>query len=74
MTADDLLRGYARLNRHAYSLSAMMKRFLGMSPRKRTLLGCQSYVGANLASRHRYFKGLENPQPFAETVNAIGKQ
>ena len=71
MTADDLLRGYARLNRHAYSLSAMMKRFLGMSPWKRTLLGCQSYVGANLASRHRYFKGLENPQPFAGTVNAM---
>ena len=74
MTADELLRGYARLNRQAYSLSAMMKRFLGMSPRKRTLLGCQSYVGANLASRKRYFKGLENPQPFAGTFNAIGKQ
>jgi radical SAM superfamily enzyme YgiQ (UPF0313 family) len=73
MTADELLRGYARLNRHAYSLSAMLQRFLGMSPWKRTLLGCQSYLGANLASRDRYFKGLENPQPFAGTGNAIGK-
>jgi radical SAM superfamily enzyme YgiQ (UPF0313 family) len=74
MTADELISGYARLNREAYSLSAMMKRFLGMSPRKRTLLGCQSYVGANLATRKRYFKGLENPQPFAGTFNSIGKQ
>lgn len=74
MTADELISGYARLNRQAYSLSAMMKRFLGMSPRKRTLLGCQSYVGANLATRKRYFKGLENPQPFAGTFNSIGKQ
>ena len=74
MTADELIRGYARLNKQAYSLSAMMKRFLGMSPRKRTLLGCQSYVGANLASRKRYFKGLENPQPLAGTFNSIGRQ
>jgi len=74
MTADELISGYARLNRQTYSLSAMMKRFLGMSPRKRTLLGCQSYVGFNLATRKRYFKGLENPQPFAGTFNSTGKQ
>jgi radical SAM superfamily enzyme YgiQ (UPF0313 family) len=74
MTADELISGYARLNRQAYSLSAMMKRFLGMSPRKRTLLGCQSYVGVNLATRKRYFKGLENPQPFAGTFNSVGNQ
>jgi radical SAM superfamily enzyme YgiQ (UPF0313 family) len=74
MTAEELISGYARLNRQAYSLSAMMKRFLGMSPRKRTLLGCQSYVGVNLATRKRYFKGLENPQPFAGTFSSIGKQ
>jgi radical SAM superfamily enzyme YgiQ (UPF0313 family) len=74
MTPDELISGYARLNRQAYSLSAMMKRFLGMNPRKRTLLGCQSYVGANLATRKRYFKGLENPQPFVGTFNSRGKQ
>ena len=74
MTADELISGYARLNRQAYSWGAMMKRFLGMSPRKRTLLGCQSYVGFNLATRKRYFKGLENPQPFAGTFNSTGKQ
>ena len=74
MTADELISGYARLNRQAYSLSAMMKRFLGMSPWKRTLLGCQSYLGVNLATRKRYFKGLENLQPFAEAFNSMGKQ
>jgi radical SAM superfamily enzyme YgiQ (UPF0313 family) len=64
MTADELIRGYARLNRQAYSLGAMMKRFLGMSPWKRTLLGCQAYAGVNLSTRKRYFKDLKNPQPF----------
>jgi radical SAM superfamily enzyme YgiQ (UPF0313 family) len=64
MTADELISGYARLNRQTYSLGAMMKRFLGMSPWKRTLLGCQAYAGVNLATRKRYFRGLRNPQPF----------
>jgi len=65
MTSDELIRGYARLNRQAYSWGAMMKRFLGMSPWKRTLLGCQAYAGVNLSTRKRYFNGLRNPQPFA---------
>jgi len=65
MSADQLVSGYAHFNRQVYSPGAMIKRFLGMSPWKRTLLGCQAYVGANLATRKRYFKGLENPQPFA---------
>ena len=64
MTADELVDGYARLNRQAYSWRAMMTRFLGMTPWKRTLLGCQAYAGVNLATRQRYFKGLRNPQPF----------
>jgi len=66
MAADELTSGYARLNRETYSLGAMMKRFLGMSPWKRTLLGCQAYVGVNLATRKRYFRGLRNPQPFLQ--------
>ncbi|HLO26067.1 MAG TPA: radical SAM protein [Geobacteraceae bacterium] len=66
MTADELTSGYARLNRKVYSLGAMMKRFLGMSPWKRTLLGCQAYTGVNLATRQRYFRGLGNPQPFLQ--------
>jgi len=71
MTADELIRGYAHLNRQAYSFGAMMKRFLGMSPWKRTLLGCQAYVGVNLSTRNRYLKGLRNPQPFAGASNSI---
>ena len=74
MTADELMSGFARLNRQAYSFGAMMKRFLGMSPWKRTLLGCQVYAGVNLSTRKRYFKGLSNPQPFAGAFSSTGKQ
>jgi radical SAM superfamily enzyme YgiQ (UPF0313 family) len=72
MTADELISGYDRLNRQAYSFGAMMKRFLGMTPWKRTLLGCQVYAWTNLSTRKRYFKG--NPQPFAGASNSIRKQ
>jgi len=74
MTADELINGFARLNRHVYSFGAMTRRFFGMSPWKRTLLGCQCYAGVNLSTRKRYFKGLRNPQPFAEDSNSIGKR
>ena len=72
MTADELISGFARLNRQVYSFGAMTKRFLGMTPWKRTLLGCQAYAGVNLATRKRYFKGLSNPQPFAGASNGMG--
>jgi len=72
MTADELISGYDRLNRQAYSFGAMMKRFLGMSPWKRTLLGCAVYAWTNLSTRKRYFKG--NPQPFAGAFSSTGKQ
>jgi radical SAM superfamily enzyme YgiQ (UPF0313 family) len=65
MTADELISGVARLTRHTYSFGGMIKRFLGVSPWKRTLLGCQLYAGINLSTRKRYFRGLRNPQPFA---------
>ncbi len=74
MTPDELINGYARLNRQAYSLDAMMKRFLGMSPWKRTLRGCLVYAGVNLSTRKRYFEGLRNPQPLAGASSSIGKQ
>ena len=74
MTADELMSGFARLNRQTYSFGAMIKRSLGMSPWKRTFLGCQVYAGVNLSTRKRYFKGLRNPQPFAGASNSIGKQ
>jgi radical SAM superfamily enzyme YgiQ (UPF0313 family) len=72
MTADELISGFARLNREAYSLGAMIKRFFGMNPWKRTLLGCQVYAGVNLATRKRYFKSLSNLQPFAGASNGMG--
>jgi radical SAM superfamily enzyme YgiQ (UPF0313 family) len=74
MTADELINGFARLNREAYSFGAITKRFFGMSPWKRTLFGCQVYAGLNLSTRNRYFKGLRNPQPFAGASNSIGKK
>jgi radical SAM superfamily enzyme YgiQ (UPF0313 family) len=71
MTADELISGFSRLNRQTYSFGAMIKRFFGMSPWKRTLLGCQVYAGVNLSTRKRYFKGLKNPQPFAGASSLI---
>jgi radical SAM superfamily enzyme YgiQ (UPF0313 family) len=65
MTADELINGFARLNRQAYTFGAMAKRFFGMSPWKRTLFGCMVYAGINLSTRKRYLKSLKNPQPFA---------
>jgi radical SAM superfamily enzyme YgiQ (UPF0313 family) len=73
MTADELINGFVRLNRETYSLGAMTKRFFGMSPWKRTLLGCLLYAGLNLSTRNRYFKGLRNPQPFAGASTSIRK-
>jgi len=74
MTAEELINGFVRLNRQAYSAGAIMKRFLGMTPWKRTLLGCMTYTGVNLSTRKRYFNGLKNPQPFAVVSNPTGKQ
>lgn len=67
MTIDELINGFARLNRQTYSFGAIAQRFFGMTPWKRTLFGCQVYAGLNLSTRNRYFKGLRNPQPFAGT-------
>jgi radical SAM superfamily enzyme YgiQ (UPF0313 family) len=72
MTVEELISGYAGLNRQAYSTGAIMKRFLGMTPWKRTLLGCMTYTGVNLSTRKRYFKGLSNPQPFAAPSKPSG--
>jgi radical SAM superfamily enzyme YgiQ (UPF0313 family) len=66
MTADELINGFARLNRQAYTFGAMAKRFFGMSPWKRTLFGCMVYAGINLSTRKRYLKGLMNQQPFIQ--------
>lgn len=59
MTPDELLDGFASLNREIYSLPAIMKRFFSVSPWKRTALGCRVYTGYNLATRKRYFTSLK---------------
>ena len=74
MTADELVNGFGRLNRQIYSVGAITKRFFGMSPWKRTLFGCQVYAGLNLSTRKRYFKALNNPQPFAGAPCSTGKR
>jgi len=74
MTADELMEGFAHLNREVYSIGAVVKRFFGMSPVKRTAIGCSVYLGLNLATRKRYFKSLENPQPFRETPDSLNDQ
>jgi len=71
MTVDELLEGFARLNRQVYSLGGVIKRFFGMSPRTRTALGCSVYFGFNLATRKRYIKSLGIRQPF---VGASGQE
>lgn len=73
MTADELLSGYARLNRQTYSFGSMAKRFFGMSPWKRTLRGCLMYAVINISTRNRYFKGLKKPQPFVGAANVRGE-
>jgi len=67
MSVDELIDGFARLNRDAYSYGAIAKRFFGMTPWKRGLFGCKVYTGLNLSTRSRYFKSLGNAQPFAGT-------
>jgi len=74
MTPDELMEGFARLNRELYSIGAVAKRFFGMSPLKRTAMGFSVYLGLNLATRKRYFKSLRNPQPFRETPGSLNDQ
>jgi len=73
MTAEELLSGYARFNRQTYAFGAMIKRFFGMSPWKRTLSGCLFYAGINISTRKRYLKGLKNLQPFVGAANVRGE-
>jgi radical SAM superfamily enzyme YgiQ (UPF0313 family) len=73
MTPEALINGFACLNRETYSLGAVMRRFFGMSPWKRTLVGSQVYAGFNLATRKRYLTGLGTPQPFVEFPVPVNK-
>ena len=64
MTAQDLIEGFIRLNRQTYSYGSIIKRFFGINPWNRNLFGGLIYAGLNLATRKRYLKGLNIPQPF----------
>jgi radical SAM superfamily enzyme YgiQ (UPF0313 family) len=74
MTVDALLEGFARLNREVYSLGALIKRFFGMSPWKRTAIGCAVYFGFNSATRKRYLQSLSIPQPFRSPSHSVRRQ
>ena len=50
MTVDHFLDGFARLNRQVYTAGAILRRFLGMTPWRRTALGCSIFLGFNLTS------------------------
>jgi len=71
MTSEDLIEGFIRLNRQTYSLGSIIKRFFGMTPWKRKTIGCLAYTGLNLATRKRYLRGLNIPQPFIGTPDLI---
>lgn len=64
MSGSELVEGVYRLGKETYSWGAIAKRFFGMSPRKRTALGCLAYGGFSLATRRRYLKVLNVEQPF----------
>ncbi len=74
MTSEELVEGFIRLNRQTYSMGSIIKRFFGINPWKRDPFGCLVYAGSNLATRKRYFKGLDIPQPFAGTPDSIERQ
>jgi radical SAM superfamily enzyme YgiQ (UPF0313 family) len=74
MTSEELIEGFNRLNRQTYSYGSIIKRFLGINPWKRNPFGCLVYVGSNLATRKRYLKGLNIPQPFLKRPDLQEKE
>jgi radical SAM superfamily enzyme YgiQ (UPF0313 family) len=74
MTCEELVEGFIRLNRQTYSMGSIIRRFFGINPWKRDPFGCLVYAGSNLATRKRYLKGLDIPQPFARTSDSIAMQ
>jgi len=64
MTEDELLDGLARLNRVVYSLPGMARRLFGIPPWRRSAAGMGVCLAVNVATRRRYWKGFDVPQPF----------
>ena len=67
MSPESLIEGFDRLTREVYSAGAIIKRFFGMTPWKRSAIGCRAYAGFNLGTRKRYLESLGIPQPFVQT-------
>jgi radical SAM superfamily enzyme YgiQ (UPF0313 family) len=74
MTPDELLDGFARLNKQMYSFRAIVRRFFGMAPWKRRAIGCRVIAGVNLALRKDYSRRLSVPRSFAQSPDPIEKQ
>jgi radical SAM superfamily enzyme YgiQ (UPF0313 family) len=70
MTPDQLVDGFVRLNRQIYSVGAIFKRFFAMNPKRRGAFGCSVYAGLNLATRRRYLRGIDIPQPFVDRAES----
>ncbi len=69
MTPYKLINGVRRLRQQTYSFGGILKRFFGMNPLKRTMLGCQAYTGTNLLARKLYRKRQRITQPFGESCH-----
>ena len=69
MTEDELVDGIARLQRQIYSFDGIIKRFFGMTLRKRGTVGARLYTGFNLATRRRYFKELKDQEASAGSAS-----
>jgi len=66
MAPEQLVDGFAQLNRQVCSFGSILKRFWGVNPLRRGGFGCSVYAGFNLATRERYLQGLSIPQPFVD--------
>jgi radical SAM superfamily enzyme YgiQ (UPF0313 family) len=72
MTSNQLVDGFVRLNRQTYSVGSILKRFFGMSPRRRGMFGSSVYAGLNWATRQRYLQDIRIPQPFVKRSASDG--
>lgn len=59
MTPDTFIKSLNLMIKQFYSFKGIIHRFFGISPWKRSALGCIYYIGVNFANRKRYYKGVE---------------
>ncbi len=60
MSEEEFSEGMRKLGKYFYSRSAIIKRFFGIKPWKRSAANFQLYFGANLAFRKRYYSHFVN--------------